>query len=85
MECQARGKIAWVLIEEEEVKQFAGRWPYFGPIHAFHFTFDKETGKLLESHGFEASHNEEAVEALAKKAKAYATQELGRWKRWSRA
>ena len=68
-----QGAYIRVTVSENEVSDFARRWPCFGDVRPLSFTFEASNGDLVEVHG-DNGMDESGVAALADDAYEYGTQ-----------
>lgn len=66
-----------VLVFPNDTRDFARRWPCFGPITSFAFEFSKANGDLVDLTGDTDEHDATGVRALSEDAQAYGKRALG--------
>jgi len=65
-----------VLCSENDVAEFARRWPCFGNVRSYWFQFDKRNGDLVGTNHKDGETDDGAIVALSQDAQAYGAQRL---------
>ena len=65
-----------VLCSENDVRDFASRWPCFGNVRSYWFQFDKRSGDLVDTNHRDGDTDGSGASALADDAKAYGVRRL---------
>lgn len=72
------GAFYTVKVSEAEVAAFASRWPGFGPIQRYSFTFATNNGDLVDvqTPGIQDDNDGHGLAALSLEAQAYGQSKL---------
>jgi len=76
MRCFDNGIFFTVVCSENDVSEFARRWPCFGNVRSYWFQFDKRNGDLVDTNQVDGETDGAGICALADDSKQYGARRL---------